>query len=268
MRYEIKEGILFIQDEELGLDVKELFLLPSLQDTTNCLEKENHRWLEKKGVVHGEYQILHPNQTLMSSCYYLEGRLHGPSRFYSEEGKLLSESWYLHGKKEGRTRRYFLSSALSAVEKWKEGKMHLDQNYFYEDGKTRAHLIYQMGKLDGKACYYYPNGSLQREVTLKEGKKHGWEKIFDREGTLLDEGEYHIGVPIGIHRRWHRDGKVAEVREYQADGSWNKKIWDEEGTLQLEEELLPSSGEFRRRERGPDGTMEEKKREIESHVFL
>lgn len=80
---------------------------------------------------------------------------------------------------------------------------------------------------------HWPNGKVKRSVDFLDGKRCGSDRMWNEEGTLVDEGFYENGIPIGVHKRWNAKGNLIEEITY-FDGKRNYCLWDDEGNLRAE----------------------------------
>ncbi len=188
--YKIENGILFLRDAELGLDIEEPFTLPSISTSsrsTHIHAQGKEVWLEKEGLRHGQWQSYAESGSLLSECFYLEGLLHGPSHFYNEAQVLLSLSWFYRGLRHGKMHQYYQTGALYSVQSFVNGLRVGDQLYYYPDGSMRTKMSYVLGFIDGEMLLFWPNGQCKRSLLHRKGQKCGVERFYSEEGTLLEE---------------------------------------------------------------------------------
>ena len=86
---------------------------------------------------------------------------------------------------------------------------------FYDDGTLRTVERYWEGRLHGEVVLYWPNGALKRKCAFLNGVREGLDQMWSETGQLLDEGSYRLGKPIGIHRRFHKNGTLLEEHLYE-----------------------------------------------------
>jgi antitoxin component YwqK of YwqJK toxin-antitoxin module len=75
---------------------------------------------------------------------------------------------------------------------------------------------------------------LKRRCAFKAGIRQGMDEMWSEEGILLDQGAYHQGKPVGIHRRWAGNGQLIEEIDYFEPNRFNLRRWDESGVLRVE----------------------------------
>ena len=90
------------------------------------------------------------------------------------------------------------------------------------------------GQRDGTVQLFWPNGVLKRSCDFKEGVRHGWDRMYLDNGLLIVEGQYEHNRACGIHRRFHRSGRLLEEIVYIDSKRWNLRQWDETNFLRLE----------------------------------
>lgn len=242
--YEFKEGRLIIQDPELEIDISASYrprVIPNdFSKQPEMIVKKDKKgmilraFFESDGKFDGQYLLYYLDGSIESECYYHKGDLHGPSKFFSENGVCLSECWFYHGKKEGKATRRYLSGKVASIERYKNGTLHGKQEFYYENGTLKTVMNYKDGALDGEVTLFWPSGIKKREVMFQRGFRKGYDRMWSLGGTLIDEGEYDEGDPIGLHRRYFDDGTPQEERKYFTPIKYDLKKWDSNGKLHLE----------------------------------
>ncbi len=146
-RYELVNGMFYLIDPELGIDIQE-----------SCVSCAPTPLFYPSGQVEGE-------------TFYLEGELHGPSLFFSENGMLLSKGWFYHGQRMGKLWQYYLSGKPYCVQRFKAGVPCGNQEYYYEDGALKTLLPYEEGELHGEVKLFWPDHKLKRTAHFIHGCK-------------------------------------------------------------------------------------------------
>ncbi|WP_280494994.1 toxin-antitoxin system YwqK family antitoxin, partial [Nocardia farcinica] len=73
-------------------------------------------------------------------------------------------------------------------------------------------------------------GQLVSQQFYVDGIAHGPEREWWADGGRKAEGEMRHGMPVGVHRFWHRNGQLAEEREFDDAGRMiRRRKWDENG---------------------------------------
>jgi antitoxin component YwqK of YwqJK toxin-antitoxin module len=198
--YEVKNGYLFIEDEELGIHFADKTPFPktieeAAHDTKFVIKKNFHGkklvsvavFLED--VKQGEERRYLDDGTLFWQGYFLDGKLHGPSCTYFPNGDLASSSWYINGKKEGKCSFYRKDKTLFSLERYRKGQFQGFQEYCYPNGSLKAKLLYEGGFLE-HVLLFYPDGKKRREITLKKAKRQGSDLLWEESGVLRYHLEY------------------------------------------------------------------------------
>lgn len=238
--YEFKDGILRIEDKELGIDFKDTFNPQTVPKEAKVPLKEGETlsdvFITCHGELAGEYMKYYEDGTLLADYYYHNGQLHGPVKYYHPSGQLMSLSWYVDGLKQGKIYRYYPSGSLFGILRYKDGLEHGLHEYFYEDGSYKSEIHYEHGRLDGEVTLYYVNGRKKRFLNFKEGKLDGIEYFWGPDGFPIWEAFYRQGKPYGKARAWHANHALLREYTYFEDQKhYNYQEWDKEGNLRYEE---------------------------------
>lgn len=244
-RYEVVEGMIYLMDAELGINIEEPYSLPFLpaigekkgafsQDLEVVWTYGDEGFIEgghikKEGYFHGQFLQLYPSGKVKEESFYKEGKLHGLSYFVSSKGVTLSLTWFHEGLPVGKAKQFYPSGKLYSLQQYCKGKLQGKQEYFYEDGSLKTSLSYKDGLLDGEVKLFWPSGLLKRMSVFEKGLRNGKDLIWNAEGVLVDEGEYKEGCPIGLHRRKYANGLVKEEKCYHSSILFDHFMWDEKG---------------------------------------
>lgn len=216
--YKYENGILKIQDKELGIDFEELF-----EPTDNL-------------------RSYYPDGKLEREMLYLDGKLHGPSSFYSKDGVLLGRGWFIRDKRNGKSFQYYDDGSIASVQQFINGLPHGLQVYYYRTGQKSTQMNYQNGVLEGEVILYHPNGNLKKRQFFKNGLLHGTEEIWNANGGLIVQAEYQNNLPVGQSRIWHPNGQLAkEVKFYDNPKNFDITVWDDQGKVLQKKVYLPPS---------------------------
>jgi antitoxin component YwqK of YwqJK toxin-antitoxin module len=221
--YTYKDGILKIEDEEIGISISKEYKLPELPEkllmmssipsyiTIERDEKGNilEAYQEQNGEVHGELKTFSTDGVLAHRSYYHKGQLIGPSFYYSDSGGVLTETWYVDGKKQGKARQFYQKGSLYSLQRYADGQSQGEQIFFYENGKLKTKMHYENGRLHGSVKLYYDNENLKREIEYDKGERINWEIEFDEQGTKRFEV---LHPNQEVVRSWYPDGRMAEER--------------------------------------------------------
>lgn len=90
---------------------------------------------------------------------------------------------------------------------------------------------------DGVVRKLHENGVLAEEYTLVGGRVEGSIRKWHDNGVLAKDVPCVNGLAHGTVRQWNRDGKL--LGEYTMTKGWGiERVWNEDGSLQMESELL------------------------------
>lgn len=90
---------------------------------------------------------------------------------------------------------------------------------------------------DGICRAWHENGVLAKEYTLVNDRVEGSIREWHDNGVLAKEVPFVGGRMHGIVRQWNREGEL--LGEYTMTQGWGvERIWNEDGSLQMESESL------------------------------
>jgi hypothetical protein len=102
-----------------------------------------------------------------------------------------------------------------------------------EDGVKRRELP----RRSGIARNWHPNGELAREYELVNNITVGEVREWHDNGVLARTTPFVSGRVHGTVRQWNREGQF--LGQYtMTDGRGVKRVWNEDGTIQLEHEQI------------------------------
>ncbi len=73
-----------------------------------------------------------------------------------------------------------------------------------------------------------PDGSILGEVDYYHGLPHGPERTYGSDGRLKEERIHYVGMPVEI-RRWHPNGRLAQLVRLELGHKVEEHVWDENG---------------------------------------
>jgi len=115
----------------------------------------------RNGKLSGFVRTYHPNGTLQSECFFVEGMRHGPCQKFNADGTLWLAMTYRHGMPDGIERLYNDAGDLMAETTFKEGLKHGPHKFWGPDGMLAWEHHYANDKQDGEQRLYSPiDGSL------------------------------------------------------------------------------------------------------------
>lgn len=131
------------------------------------------------GLLNGSY-VESSNGSHRTICQYRNGVLHGPYKELNANIVIVSMR-YLCGRKEGLYERN------------------------HENGAKWIRCSYSNDLKEGEYMEFYEHGVLKEYCSkYTNGEKNGIHAIFDDTGEVLEEGNYVMGVPHGVHKLYYR----------------------------------------------------------------
>jgi len=161
----------------------------------------------KDGKLHGPFQFIDKNGTVLAEGHYLDGRKDGAWIDYWSNGNVKQESFYDMGVEVGTWLFYHCNSILYGVFIMKNGK--IDGGYNYSIIPTSKELtIYTeivngqevKTEMKGKVYITYKNGNNFLIANYKNGQKTGVWKWFSNTGVLVKERTYEDDKLSGEER--------------------------------------------------------------------
>lgn len=237
----LKNGLLKIQQNELGIDLEDHFSPKSLGDNPD----KRCAWASasnEDGVLDGECRLYDKEGWLKGRCYYKKGLLHGPSTFYGPKGNTLASGWFFNDERQGVNLQYYLSGKVFSIQRFKNNLPHGRQEYFEENGQLKTLCPYEHGLLHGNVELFYADGKKKRTIGFSKGQRHGIERLWSADGIMIRESEFENGRPKGIARRWYADGQLkSEKKIVDAEGNYDLRKWSKEGKMILEKIYIPKN---------------------------
>lgn len=112
-------------------------------------------------LFEGEWKYYHEDSPqIMTTEFYINGKLNGIRKVYYKSGKIAEETTYKNGVKEGQYKKYT------------------------EEGVVLEESIYKNDVYDGLAIYRDPIGKIESQGLYKNGKKSGIWKFWKGEKVI------------------------------------------------------------------------------------
>lgn len=199
------------------------------------------------GVLNGDSKEFYKNGTLKKRVHYKNGIKEGEFEEFYEDGKVKVKGSFKNNKLEGLVVTYLKSGQKKSSSEYQNGLLHGNVVTYFENGEIRSKKTYTLGLLhnlgktralieyypnkviketkdflfgipSGVHIKYHENGKESYKVTYNLGKKTGQELGFDEEGTLIQEGEFVDGKPVGRHIKKSQDTLIY-IAEYDKKGT-------------------------------------------------
>lgn len=114
------------------------------------------------------------------------------------------------------------------VEKYDTGQLKTIK--YYKGDKTENSLV--------KEIQYYPNGKKAYVKTFKNKQPHGEWMFWHSNGKLWSQGEYKMGLRVGLSEVYHKNGQLFFSGLYKngkKHGTWI--FYNENGELENKQEF-------------------------------
>jgi antitoxin component YwqK of YwqJK toxin-antitoxin module len=234
-------------------------------DTT---EKINWLYGKKNGWYYKYKKDASRGVYIWSKELFAADRKEGTAYNYYPDGKILQTFTYNAGKKEGLSKEYDQDGNIITL---------LEYTNDFLVSREKINRSDKNGLKQGDWKEFYPNGGIKTEKTYKDDLVHGYYKEYDTHGKLVltmlyengaivksrvedepdieivnkhDEngkliysGPYRNKIPVGVHREYGIDGKVADAYIYNDNGLLlSEGIVDEAGNRNGKWKDLYSNG--------------------------
>jgi antitoxin component YwqK of YwqJK toxin-antitoxin module len=185
---------------------------------------------------------------------YKNDKKHGITKEYSADGRIITLYEYFNGfliESDIVNRR---NSNNEKIGKWVE---------FYSGGQPKIEAYYLANQLHGNYIEYSKSGNITKELRYWHGKiviateearkiKAKLKQSYWPDGTLKYEGAFKDSIPVGLHKRFDKDGKISKAIEYDkfgklsADGSLSETgLKDSTWTFYYDDGTTRSKGAFK-----------------------
>ncbi len=216
-------------------------------ESGDTLQKVNYVLGKRNGYTY-EFGVsvsndpMHRNH-IVSKELYVNDKKEGYSYSYHLNGKVKEEIHYLNNKKQGFSREFDAEGLLITLMNYKNGflverekvnrkdETGLKQGIwreYYANGNIKNEANYTDDFLNGSVKEYDEQGNLKvilqyAKGALVEDKDTTALDIeirnsYDPEGYLSYSGSYRDSIPVGIHRRYDKSGKVINGYLFDNDG--------------------------------------------------
>jgi antitoxin component YwqK of YwqJK toxin-antitoxin module len=189
--------------------------------------KELYAGDKKEGTAY----IYYPDHRIKQTITYNKGKKEGLSKEFDKDGNIITLLEYNNdflisrekinrtdnsGLKQGEWKEFYPSGGKKSEKTFKDDQLH----GYYKEYDNKGNLILTM---------LYENGSIVKSNVEDEPDIEIVNK-YDQSGKLIYSGPYRNQVPVGIHREFGPDGKIA-----------NSKIYNDNGLL-LSEGIVDEAG--------------------------
>ncbi len=121
---------------------------------------------------------------------------------------------------------------ITACKESEKNEIYNENNTTVKDG-----VVYNIDEAPINGLYrtYFANGNVKMEVYSQNGKPNGLGKFYQEDGTLVYEGTFSDGTPVGTIYQYYHNGKVHNEQNY-ANGVLHgiQQTFNKKGELTME----------------------------------
>jgi antitoxin component YwqK of YwqJK toxin-antitoxin module len=198
--------------------------MTSMQETVDSQPESNvaWRWHTAKNwrgveLLHGEL-VYELNGRVQNSWTYRRGKLGGLStESCSWSYRTHGDNWeyceiseagrYLDGLRSGEWVGTYRDGSAAYRRAYSEGQIVAGTSW-YPDGRKLGEMTSEGDVVTSR--YYGPDGDLTDEVSYVGSSKHGFQRMWWDNGQMREERQYDTGRPVGVWRRWDREGNLIQ----------------------------------------------------------
>ncbi|HEX8562192.1 MAG TPA: tetratricopeptide repeat protein [Flavobacterium sp.] len=174
-----------------------------------------------EGTEEGPYQTFHPDGSLSSEGYYVDGELMYQKVNYRRNGNLMSRTVYV----EDESTKYETFDINGKLENTidfanRTGKFTIKHN----NGAFVETVDMMNGDRNGKYITKDKLGNMMADISFTNGFKHGPFKFYSPTGTVSSEGTYYCNQLHGKHTQHDLVGTLRLVSDYAFGDETGKTI--------------------------------------------
>lgn len=174
------------------------------------------------GIKNGYWEHFYANGDLQAKGVYKNDKKIGEWIFYYPNGKIEQIAYYNNQGLEDKTWYWFFETGdtLSIIN-YIDGDLYGDFIQKNDSGKVVAKGVYKNGEEEG--FWFYIIGQEYTYGKYENGLKTGIWKSEILDGTVIFIGEFQLGLPIGKHQFWFKNGKPKKEGRYsggEKNGDW------------------------------------------------
>ncbi len=176
--------------------------------------KLSHRYVA--GKQDGMQQEWFENGKASLAVCYKDGQLDGPQKRWYEDGQLQEEASYQNGVQHGIQRQWYDNGHLRIEKPMTQGQLNGTLRSWSPTGQIVFEKSYRDGKEDGLTRSWHENGTPAEVATFKAGKLEGSRELFHPTGVKALLCYYKEGNLIDDIWQWDQDGSVLMEGRYDA----------------------------------------------------
>lgn len=196
-----------------------------------------------KGVPHdggtlkngtGSVKLYHPiTGNLSYLAAFKNGLKHGLLESFFSDGNKHAARTFKNDTAIGEYVEYYHSGEIKEKGNMDMFRVTGSMASFYPGGKPKESARYENG-VEVKHAGYDENGYLVNETALINGKYIGTKYYYTPEGKLLSKGQMFNHLKHGNYEYYYETGKRKTLEVYSNDTLLSETIWNEDGTLSVE----------------------------------
>jgi antitoxin component YwqK of YwqJK toxin-antitoxin module len=177
-----------------------------------------------KDKMHGVFKEWHSDGSLWKDFKYRNGKLHGKYKKYRRDGSKYYVGQYKYGRRIDDWVYYYHNDVKKREEFYNENE-HLDGvviTYHFADTEIKfKEKTYVDGELHGVSKKWKEDGSIEYEIYYKNDKRDGDWKYYHASPAPFKRQPfrkivtYKDDIPIGKSRKWYKNGKLMEEKNYK-----------------------------------------------------
>lgn len=126
---------------------------------------------------------------------------------WNKSGTKIKEANYNDGKLDGLYMVWNKDGILTKKVNYRDGELHGKATEWKDDGTLSKELNFDNGEIDGENKVY-TNDSMVRITNFKSKKTNGSHIVKKISGTLITEGQFKEGRPVGEWKYYDTNGEV------------------------------------------------------------
>ena len=208
---------------------------------------------DKLGRKQGLWRTFFEDKSIKTEGNYLDGEKSGLFKEYNKDGDIVRLEKYENGilvTDAAETtvvdirNEYFPDGRIKGSGAYKKGQKHGVHRSYDEQGNVVDAVLYDegvevgrgiigaSGKIEGPWKLFYVNGNVKEEGEYKEGLREGTWQFYDKQGILIQKGNYRKGKPDGLWRWFHEDGSSRREESYTRGREDGESVeYDTEGNI-------------------------------------
>lgn len=181
-------------------------------------------------VPHGMSLSYFSSGQLERAAFYDRGLLHGEMKVFFSDGKLRGQCGFKQGERHGLMVSHFEDGTKAEEMVFEEDKIVGELVKYHPKGSRAALIPYEGGVPHGTAMEWYEGGMLRSMLRYQNGMLHSDGKnpavvVYGEDRSIQEVQDFNQGQPIGMHVRYHANGKEAYKMQYKNGKKQGKELF-------------------------------------------